>query len=297
MISEQNLSAVDLQILSACAPPDANTNCVLTAVRYHLAAGGNRLRARFCLEASQSLGIDALNGLTLAAICESLHNASLIQDDLLDRASVRRNQGSVWAVFGDATAVCAGDLLLAGASGLVGELTDLEFMKPALSLVTRRTQEVILGQGEERLFVMNDLESYELLAAGKSASLLSLPLELPLLLSGNVKFCQSAQHATKAFAVAYQMLDDLADYDEDMRNNSPNAVTAALALGSSDFRSACSTVCSRADALMQSAIDDARQLPMNCAAAMIAYAERARLTLSTREKQGMRPVEEMLHGA
>jgi geranylgeranyl pyrophosphate synthase len=296
-MSKQNSNTVDARLLSACAPPGTSANCILDAVRYHIEAGGSRVRAHFCLDASRSLGIDPRDGLTLAAICELLHNASLIQDDLMDRTPMRRNQRSVWSVFGDATAICAGDLLLAAAFGLVGELTRPEFSRPVLALVTRRTRDVVLGQNAEQSLVANSLDHYELIAAGKSASLLSLPLELPLLLSGHSSWLERAQEATNAFAVAYQMIDDMADFEEDQRNGSPNAVAVALAMGSPDYASACSIIRSRADQLMQYAQETARQLPMHCAAAMIAYSDRAGATLSSQDTQTTKAREEMAHGA
>jgi geranylgeranyl pyrophosphate synthase len=294
------MTSVDERMLNACSTSalgvNAVSNSVIAAIRHHLSAGGGRVRAHFSLDSSRRLGIDSQSAMTLAAICELLHNASLIHDDLLDRAATRRNAPSVWSMFGDATAVCAGDLMLASAFALVGDLADGANLAPILRLVHLRTRDVILGQGTEQACSPETLEDYRMIAVGKSASLLSLPFELSLLLSGNRQSLVTAQRALEDFAAAYQMLDDLADFREDERNGSLNVVAVALSMGLPDYPSACAVVCSRADALIQDSIDGAKKLPLGCAASMIAYAEKMRLALNSHQRQVMDPIEELPHG-
>ena len=176
---ESLLTLVENRMRGVADPYPTRDHSVARAVFHHLSAGGSRLRARLCLQISVKLSLNNQDAVTLAAICELLHNASLIHDDLIDRAPVRRGLPSVWAAFDDATAVCAGDLLLAGALALVGELGVVGSLAPVLKLVHRRTQDVIFGQAAEQSSAPASLEGYESLAIGKSASLLSLPLELP----------------------------------------------------------------------------------------------------------------------
>ena len=291
------MNSVDRRMFDACIGSTEPYSCVIQAIQHHIAAGGGRVRAQFSLDASLRLGIPSEDGITVAAICELLHNASLIHDDLLDRAPLRRGVPTVWAAFDDAIAVCAGDLLLSSAFALLGELTSVEFLAKALSLVHRRTRDVILGQGLEQVCSPDSLESYELVAIGKSASLLSLPFELPLLLSGNEQSLATVQFASQAFAVAYQMLDDLADYDEDIRKGSVNAVAVALAAGSPDFRSSCALVSSRAQELIHISIKYATELPMECGSTMIAYAEGMRSKLLTGPTSTSRQFELSRHGS
>ena len=290
------LARVETRMIDALAPSERSANSVCRAGLHHLAAGGSRLRANLCLACSMQLGLDAEDAITLAAICELLHNASLIHDDLLDRAPLRRGLPSVWAAFNDAIAVCAGDFLLASAFALVGDLHSSNLLAPVLVLVHRRTRDVILGQGAEQACAPESLEGYELVAIGKSASLLSLPLELPLLLSGNDRFLGTAQSAARDFAAAYQMLDDLADYREDVRSGSLNAVSVALVLGSPDYSSACEFVCSRAEELIQRSIQDAAHLPFSCGAVMIAHAENMLSVLRAHRESAICPTQQLQHG-
>ena len=83
-----------------------------TPVRHAL--GGKRVRPVLCLATADSLGIDVGQVLPAAAAVELVHSFSLVHDDLpaLDNDEERRGAPSVWAQFGEATAILAGDALV-----------------------------------------------------------------------------------------------------------------------------------------------------------------------------------------
>ena len=153
---EPLLALVETRMVEGIGPLTKDANPVCRAALHHLTAGGNRLRARLCLHGCMKFAIQDRDAVTLAAICELLHNASLVQDDLIDRAPSRRNLQSVWAAFDDATAICAGDLMLSVAYALVGELGCIEYLPHVLAVVYRCTRAVILGQGVEQTLCSND---------------------------------------------------------------------------------------------------------------------------------------------
>jgi geranylgeranyl diphosphate synthase, type II len=84
-------------------------------VRYSL--GGKRVRPVLCLAAGEAMGGELERVMPAAAAVELVHSFSLVHDDLpaLDDDEERRGQPSVWAAYGEATAVLAGDALLAEA--------------------------------------------------------------------------------------------------------------------------------------------------------------------------------------
>jgi geranylgeranyl diphosphate synthase type II len=86
------------------------------SVRYAL-VGGKRVRAVICLATTEAAGADAESALPAAASLELVHAFSLVHDDLpaLDNDAERRGRKSVWAEYGEAVAVLAGDALLAEA--------------------------------------------------------------------------------------------------------------------------------------------------------------------------------------
>jgi geranylgeranyl pyrophosphate synthase len=84
------------------------------SVRYAL-AGGKRVRGVICLATAEAAGACVATALPAAAALELVHAFSLVHDDLpaLDDDAERRGKPSVWAEFGEAVAVLAGDALLA----------------------------------------------------------------------------------------------------------------------------------------------------------------------------------------
>jgi len=86
-------------------------------IRYALAGGGKRIRPVLCLATGEALGREPEGLLPAGAAIELVHNFSLVHDDLpsLDDDELRRGRPSTWAQFDEATAVLAGDALLAEA--------------------------------------------------------------------------------------------------------------------------------------------------------------------------------------
>jgi geranylgeranyl diphosphate synthase type II len=229
------------------------------------------------------LGLSKSDAICAASVCELLHNASLIQDDLLDRTTVRRGSPSVWDKHGDTIAVCTGDLMLSAAYGLLCELGRPTLIAPALRLVHRRTSEVILGQAAESVAQQSGLEGttahYQRVAKAKSASLLSLSLELPLLLSGNEACLADAHEAASDFAVAYQIADDLEDVAQDTQERPSNLLLLLEADGLAKPE-AYTCAIELAAAHLAYAGKGARGLPNDCAARLLVHAEELRRTLA-----------------
>jgi geranylgeranyl diphosphate synthase type II len=274
--SVEIIEAILISAREAGAEPDAPC---LQAIRSHLAAGGGRVRARISLGAGLALGLCEADAARSAAVCELLHNASLVQDDLLDRSVLRRGERCVWVTHGDPVAVCAGDLMLSAAFGLLAEISDPRMLAPALQLVHRRTSEVILGQALEGIpkTAQESTEAYyDRLAQGKSSSLLSLCLELPLLLAGHSEHLAAARAAAREFAVAYQIADDLVDLAEDMQEGTMNLALLLIQHEAMNRTQAISAAERIAAERLAAAEAHAAALPYGCAAALLQHAERLR---------------------
>ena len=83
------------------------------AMRYAVGAGGKRIRPLICLASAVAVGGKAEDARYPAAAIELLHNYTLVHDDLpaMDNDTERRGKPSVWAKFGEANAILAGDAL------------------------------------------------------------------------------------------------------------------------------------------------------------------------------------------
>jgi geranylgeranyl diphosphate synthase type II len=111
---EQARAAVDAELDRLLPPAEAYPPSIHKAMRYSVFAGGKRLRPTLCLEAGRLFGGDEKSLLRVGSALELIHTYSLIHDDLpaLDNDDLRRGKPTSHRVFGEATAILAGDALL-----------------------------------------------------------------------------------------------------------------------------------------------------------------------------------------
>lgn len=216
---DDTLKALDSVIAALCwveGPPVPAESLVREALFYHWNQKGSRLRPRLAARAATALGFPQQQALRMAAVCELLHNASLIHDDVLDRADFRRGQPSLWQHAGVPIAIASGDLLISAAYAALAEL-DADSQIPSLIQVTHQMiLRTIHGQLAPLASGQSDLKTYEALARAKTGALFALPLMLPLVALGQIPESEIARQAGEAFGVAYQIFDDMLDEAEDM---------------------------------------------------------------------------------
>jgi len=111
---EQCRTRVDAELERILPPADERPPSIHKAMRYSVFAGGKRLRPTLCLEAGILFGGDETVLLRVGSALELIHTYSLIHDDLpaLDNDDLRRGKPTSHVVFGEATAILAGDALL-----------------------------------------------------------------------------------------------------------------------------------------------------------------------------------------
>lgn len=233
------LKRLDVKISSLiCGRPQISTEFqqsgAAQAALYHLRSGGRRIRGRLAWSACLPLGLSENDALCIAATCELLHNASLIHDDLQDGDELRRGLPTVWAKFGADIAICTGDLMLSAAYAALCGISDLRKVPVLLARVHELTALAIAGQCADLRAPKQpvvDIDTYEKIVIDKSGALLSLPLELALITSGEDVWADQARKAAEAFSLAYQVADDLSDLSCDARLASLNIVSVLESAG------------------------------------------------------------------
>jgi geranylgeranyl diphosphate synthase type II len=192
----------------------------------HLSSPGKQVRARLALHSARSLGLDLRSAVAIAAASELIHNASLVHDDIQDGSDLRRGISTLWARHGRDVAICAGDLMISAAYAALAQVGG-PHVPHAVARMHARISQVIHGQVSDlaaRDSSATTFFQYRTIAVDKSAPLLGLPVELSLILAGRLDCLVQAERAADAFALAYQMADDLEDVESDMANGSLNAV-------------------------------------------------------------------------
>ena len=203
------------------------------AAVYHLQTGGQRLRARLAIQTGTALKLPVADTVSIAAASELVHNASLVHDDLQDRDATRHGVPSVWSVYGDGIAICAGDLLLSAAYCALAGVSRPHLLPTLMFRLHHRILDASNGQcvdlTNEKIKVFS-LADYERLAILKSGSLLALPMELALAASGELHAVPVARRAAESFAIGYQIFDDLNDVQKDSSRRSAQPAINALAV-------------------------------------------------------------------
>lgn len=183
------------------------------AVAAHLlAAGGKRLRPLLTLLTGRVLGCREQALYTLGAAVEILHAATLLHDDILDNAALRRNKPAAHMVFPTTQVVLTGDAMLATALMMVSGLGDAR-LTACISEAVLRTVEGEMGEFAALRDTAMPHEGYLAVITGKTAWMLRASCELGALYAG------APQGQVKAAAdfglelgVAFQMVDDALDF-------------------------------------------------------------------------------------
>ena len=225
-IYERYRSAI-LTTLRAAVPADAPVAEIYDLLRYHLgwldeqlqpAVGrsGKRLRPTLCLLSCEAAGGDYRQALPAAAALELLHNFSLIHDDVEDRGAERWGRPTVWARWGDALAINAGDTMLIlseqtllGAEEMVGPRETLRMLRALNETCLRLTEGQHLDISGERDLTLTR-EQYHQIILGKTAALLGCSCQLGALAGGADETRASAfREFGRQVGIAFQIQDDV----------------------------------------------------------------------------------------
>ncbi|PSN18083.1 solanesyl diphosphate synthase [filamentous cyanobacterium CCP5] len=189
---------------------------ILSAAAEHLfGAGGKRIRPAIVLLLARAVSKDReilLKHRRLAEITEMIHTASLVHDDVVDEAAVRRGVPTVHSSFGNRIAVLAGDFLFAQSSWYLANLDNLTVVK-LLSQVIMDLAEGEIQQGLNRFESGLSIDAYLNKSYYKTASLIANSAKSVGVLSG-LPESQSEQlyHYGCNLGLAFQIVDDILDF-------------------------------------------------------------------------------------
>ncbi len=148
----------------------------------------------------------------LAEITEMIHTASLVHDDVIDEAGVRRGIPTVNSFFGNRIAVLAGDFLFAQSSWYLANLDNLEVVK-LLSKVIKDFAEGEIRQSLTAFDVNLSLTDYLEKSFYKTASLMAGSCKAAAVLSDcPAEECEQFYNFGKHFGIAFQVMDDILDF-------------------------------------------------------------------------------------
>ncbi len=186
---------------------------IISAVGEHLLlSGGKRFRPILLLLSSKLCGYEGDQHITMASLVEFIHTATLLHDDVIDKADLRRGSASANSIWGNEASVLVGDFLFTKSFYIAVENGNWEVFR-SLSKAT-----TLMAEGElEELIKTNDLslteEDYLSIITRKTASLISAAAQIGAILGNAPKEKEKAlSDFGMDLGMAFQLTDDNLDY-------------------------------------------------------------------------------------
>lgn len=174
---------------------------------------GKMLRARFCLLLGQALGVDPAKAEICGRVAELVHNASLLHDDCIDEADLRRGNPTPNALFGKSSAILLGDLAFAEA------LDEVFLISPeAARGIADAVREMTIGELQEEFLrgsVNVSIESYLGVAARKTGALFEWCGQAMSHLSPLPHDTDDPPKLGRSAGILLQIVDDIHDFTLD----------------------------------------------------------------------------------
>ena len=191
------------------------------AMTHLFSGGGKRYRAILPRLVGEAIG-NALDGhYTLGSSIEIIHNFTLVHDDIMDQDPIRRGLNAVHVEYDDATAINAGDAMLAVGFEILADSEDispenLKFLVQSIGEMVRRVAE---GQQEDFDFEKRDYvseEEYIAMIAGKTSAMFETCAETGAKLAGaDSKTVEEMADWGLKLGLCFQLMDDLIDITGD----------------------------------------------------------------------------------
>jgi octaprenyl-diphosphate synthase len=184
---------------------------IVPYAKYALAGSGKRLRPTLVAMAARALGPVNEAHVTAAVIIEMVHLATLVHDDVMDEAQIRRGQPTLAANWGNEIAVLFGDCLFAQAVKLAAGFPTPEVCRAVAAATNTVCTGEILQTRSRQDFTASRREYFRVIEM-KTAELFTLSCDLAAFLSvATAKQREALREFGAAFGTAYQVYDDCVD--------------------------------------------------------------------------------------
>ncbi len=193
---------------------DSDVVLIRQIAEYIIGSGGKRLRPMLVVLAARACGYSGPHHVTVAAIIEFIHTATLLHDDVVDESELRRGRQTAHAVWGNAASVLVGDFLYSRSFQMMVTVQSMKVMQ-VLSDATNT-----IAEGEvEQLLNMHDPEvdraRYFSVIEKKTAKLFEAACQLGAVLGGQPGLEDDLARFGRELGTAFQVADDVLDYTAD----------------------------------------------------------------------------------
>jgi octaprenyl-diphosphate synthase len=222
------------KVLELCAPEMAKVDrfiheslhsdvvLINQIANYIVSSGGKRLRPMLLILSARACGYQGEQHISLAAIIEFIHTATLLHDDVVDESDTRRGKQTAHAVFGNAASVLVGDFLYSRSFQMmvgIDSMRVMEIMADATNTIAEGEVLQLLNLGDPEI----SESSYFQVIENKTAKLFEAACRLGAVLAGTDQATEEnlATFGNK-LGLAFQIADDVMDYDGDVETMGKN---------------------------------------------------------------------------
>ena len=212
---EDKLILVEEKISSKLA---SKVDLVHKMTDYHLKTGGKKLRALLTLETAKLCGYSkGSRDINLAACVELIHAATLMHDDVIDSADIRRGKKTLNIVWGNQSSILVGDYLLSRCFEMMVEDGNIEVLKLLSSTSSEIAQgEVLQLQHKGEIDILE--ETYLKIISSKTASLFAAATKVGAIISHkDSKYKEALEFYGKNLGLTFQIADDTLDYNSELK--------------------------------------------------------------------------------
>lgn len=189
---------------------------------YMISGGGKRIRPMIAVLSARTLHYQGKQHITVAALIEFIHTATLLHDDVVDKSDLRRGKATANVAFGNAASVLVGDFIYTRAFQMMTALESLRVLKLMSEAVN------VIAEGEVlQLMNCNDpditIENYMRVIYRKTARLFEAASQSSAILASADTYQEAAlRDYGRYLGTAFQLIDDLLDYGADGRTLGKN---------------------------------------------------------------------------
>jgi octaprenyl-diphosphate synthase len=212
-----SLIAEDMRGVDALIAQRLSTSVALVGdvSQYIIAAGGKRLRPQLLLLCCGALGYTGTHRLTMAAVVEFIHTATLLHDDVVDESTLRRGLPTANARFGNPASVLIGDFLYSRAFQMMVQVQEMRIMQ----VLADATNVIAEGEVMQLMNMHNaDLSEADYLQVirSKTSKLFEASAQVAAILAKASPAVETACATFgQALGTAFQVIDDVLDYAGD----------------------------------------------------------------------------------
>jgi len=209
----------DIAAINAALAANLQTHVPLIAEvgRHILLSGGKRVRPLLFILAARMCGHRSNHLTDFSTIFEYLHAATLLHDDVIDAASVRRGATTANTIWGNQAVILVGDFLLSKALSLAVTTDHLKILKVLAQATTQMAEGEILQLIHTGNLQITEAEYFEVITR-KTAILMSAACQIGGILAGAPPAWEEAlAQMGLNLGLTFQLVDDILDYTGDQR--------------------------------------------------------------------------------